>query len=246
MSNIKRGCVLLFVAIGSFIWCEEDSSHYQLGIEHYEKKRWEEADREFSLAEEQDEAAAKRLMIAQKLMKGERVNWMGKRSLPRWGCGEDLALNILKEVAILYPFHPLGGEACLMQIHILYEKGEEREAVSLCRQLLNQFPGTGFSIEAYLILAEIYSKTEDPLLHQGDPLTTLKEHIEAFSRAHPSDPGLEGSEEFLISLEERLAAEMWRIRSFYHRRHAEEAVSFYDREICRVFPRTDIARSLTG
>ena len=187
------------------------------------------------------EAVEYKFCIAICLAKGEKRRCFGKKQLPKWACGKQMALQIYDEVIAAMPCQEIAARALVSKGRLLWKLKEYRGAVESFNLVIRRFPKHPLAPDSYVIISQIYLEQCCNEPRNPDILPLAQINMRRFARDFPREERLCEVESNLASLMEINARGLYHTGQFYERTEKCEAAVIYYKIAVHQFPETRIA-----
>ncbi len=177
-----------------------------------------------------------KLAIAKNFDLGEKRHFLGIGKFPRVLSAKDRALALYEEIASTLPGHALAAEALFCKGNLLYSFGDEKEAMETYQTLIDHFPKSSMSAQAFLAISHIYEAKARRRMVEHDLLERMQIHVRQFEQHFPKDPNLEKTKRIMTLVEERFAKEWLTLAKFFEKTSKKRAAALYYQAVVHSFP----------
>lgn len=221
-------------------------AHYQRGIIYTERHQFKKAREEYeAIMRRYPEYPKFNQVISNLYLIGERVQ-DGARPY-YWGIipgfrEYKLGLEAYEAVVKNAPFSEFAPLA-LMNIAVVANKdGKEEEAIDALDRLINTYPGSLLTADAYLTLAQTYASLVQGPAYDQEATRQALSYFQDYMILYPNTTGVYDAEAGLYYMRETLAKSKYGLGDFYYkyRNNPRAALTFYN-EAITVDPNSSVA-----
>jgi outer membrane protein assembly factor BamD (BamD/ComL family) len=210
-------------------------AQYYLAVALYEMNDLDVANREFStyLQKSNDPSHIEdvyryKLAIAEKLSGGARTHLLGFDSLPKLQTDRSSALEIFDEVASALPNHDLAATALLEKAQQLRTEERYNEAIEVYHTAIRRFPGSAFSLQAFLGISSCYVDVIKRQPQNVDAITLAEINLKQVNKDFPQAQELASIDADFVSIREMYVQALYETAQLYERMsHPKASVLYY-------------------
>jgi outer membrane protein assembly factor BamD (BamD/ComL family) len=223
-------------------------SHYFIGVAYFNLEEYDFANGAFTnyLRSKHNprffmETIQYKFEIAERLKNGAKRRFFGKKELPKWATGNDLAVQIYDEVAAALPCHEIAAQALFSKAHLLWSMKDYKEGVEAFRTITKRFPKNELAPESYLLINQIYLDQSRTEFQNPDILAFAQLNLRRFQHDFPREPRLSEAEAGVMEIKEVYARGLFDTAEFYGKIGKPMASAIYYQNAINQFPDTQIA-----
>jgi outer membrane protein assembly factor BamD (BamD/ComL family) len=222
-------------------------AYFYLGVANFYLKEFDYANESFSdyLTVESSpqffqEAVEYKFAIANCLAKGHKKRYFGKKQLPKWACGKQLAIQIYDEVIAAMPCNQIAAQALISKGNLLRSMKDYRSAIESFQLVIRRFPKYEQTPDSYVLISKVYL---EQCRHELNPdiLALAQINFRKFSRDFPREERLCDVENDVAAIKEINARGLYETGQFYERTCKRRAAIIYYKNAIHQFPDTCIA-----
>ena len=187
------------------------------------------------------EAIEYKFAIAKQLGGGTRTHVLGKRKLPKWSCGKELALKIYEEVIAALPCHDLAAKALYEKGNLQWSLSDFRGSVESFGMLIKRFPKSELAPESYVTISKVYVEQSAYEYQNPDVLAFAEINLRRFKQDFPREERLKEVQEDVLAIKEIYAKGLYETGQFYERTKKSMASLIYYQKAIKQFPETQVA-----
>ena len=224
-------------------------AHYYLGVAYFHLRDLDLANKAFTtyLKEESSprffhEVLKYKFEIASAFHEGERMHLFGWQKMPKWLPAYDEALELYDEITTSLPRDDLSAEALFRKGQLLLRMEEYKKSVEAFKTLIRRFPKHPLAPKSYLSISDVYLSELKVKFPDPDKLDLAEINLRNFRTHFPTEPMVDEAREKLLTMKERLAAELFEIGEFYKRTKKKSAAQIYYQTILKKYPETKVAQ----
>lgn len=227
---------------------EAKQAYYYLGVADFYLEEYDSANTSFSYylmvhssPEFFQETVNYKFAIANLLAEGKKRRCFGKKQLPKWACGKQLAIQIYDEVIAAVPCSPIAAQALVSKGCLLWQMKDYRSAVEAFNLVIRRFPKDERAADCYTLISKVYLEQSQQEYQNPDILALAEINLRKFSRDFPREERLCQVEEDLNAIKETNAQGLYETGQFYERCCKRCAAIIYYRLAMQQFPDTCVA-----
>lgn len=179
--------------------------------------------------------------IADQLNAGAKRRILGTKKLPKWGGGENLALEIYDEVIAAVPCSDLAAKALIAKAGLQWRMRNYRPAIESLQMVIRRFPKYEQTPDCYVYIGKIFLEQSRYEFQNSDILAFAHINLKKFERDFPREERLCEAREDVMAIKEIYANGLYDTGQFYERKCELGAATIYYRDAIRQFPDTCIA-----
>lgn len=222
-------------------------AHYQRGIIYTQRHQFESASKEYNKIIRRypeypkfNQVIAGQYEIGELIQSGERPYYWGIiPGFRDYQTGLDVYENVVQN-APYSEYAPLA----LMNIALVANKdGKEEEAIDALDRLINNYPSSLLTPDAYLTLAQTYSSLVQGPEYDQEATTQALGYYQDFMILYPENEGVYSADAGIYYMRETLAKSKFLLGDFYYkyRNNPRAALTFYN-EAITVDPQSSVAQ----
>lgn len=218
---------------------------YFLGVSHYFRQEYDYANDAFSdyLKGQASPLYFQNVIefkfcIASQLHAGAKRRFLGTKKLPKWACGQNLALEIYDEVIAAVPCSDLAAKALMAKACLQWKMRSYRPAVESFQMVIRRFPKHEQTPDCYLYIGKVFLEQSHYEFQNSDILAFAQINLRKFERDFPREERLCEAREDVMSIKEVYAAGLYETGQFYERSCQPRAAVIYYKDAIRQFPDT--------
>lgn len=221
---------------------------YFLGVSYYFLEEYDFANNAFSeyLAVQSnphyfESTVEFKFCIAEQLNAGAKRRILGTKKLPKWGDGQNLALEIYDEVIAAVPCSDIAAKALIAKACLQWRMHSYRPAVESLQMVIRRFPKYEQTPDCYLYIGKIFLEQSRYEFQNSDILAFAQINLRKFERDFPREERLCEAREDVLAIKEIYASGLYDTGQFYERKCQPRAAMIYYRDAIKQFPDTCVA-----
>lgn len=221
-------------------------AHYQRGLIYTDRHQFESANREFNAIIRRypeypnfNQVIAAQYRIGEMVQDGERPYYWG--IIP--GFREyQLGVEAYESVVKNAPYSEFAPLALMNTAIVANEEDKQEEAIDALDRLINNYPGSILSPDAYLTLAQTYASLVQGPAYDQEATRQALSYYSDYMLLFPNDDNVYVAEAGLYYMRETLAMSKFELGDFYYkyRNNPRAALTFYN-EAITVDPQSAVA-----
>lgn len=180
--------------------------------------------------------------IAEKFREGEGRHLFGARQLPKWGPGQEVAVEIYDEIIAAMPNDAFAVCALFAKADLLLEWRDFDGSIQAYRRLIKIFPKDELAPKAYLRITQVYLQQCQYEFQNPDILTFARFNLRDFEMQFPRGEQLEEARAVVAQMREIYAGGFYETGRFYERTSKPSASVLYYKKTIAEFPTTGVAQ----
>jgi outer membrane protein assembly factor BamD (BamD/ComL family) len=180
--------------------------------------------------------------IAEQFRMGEKRRIYDSKRCPKWAGGEMLAIEIYDEIIATIPCDELAIQSLYSKGRVLFDIAMYNDAVTTLQTLIRRFPKNELSIEAYVLIEEIFVVQSEIEQQNSDILELARINLRHFEQDFPKEERINYAKELVTKIEGTFATSLFNIGQLYERKGQLEAAAIYYFQALYQFPKTDLAQ----
>lgn len=176
--------------------------------------------------------------VAEQLNAGAKRRILGTKKLPKWGCGQALALEIYDEVIAAVPCSDLAAQALISKACLQWRMQNYRPAIDSFQLAIRRFPKYEQTPDCYIYIGKIYLEQSRFEFQNSDILAFAQINLRKFERDFPREERLCQALEDVMAIKEIYANGLYETGQFYERTCKPRAAMIYYNDAIRQFPDT--------
>ena len=223
-------------------------SYYFLGVSYYFLHEFEHANKAFTeyLKVQNNpryfqSAIEFKFAIADNFNLGSKRRPLGSNQLPKWFCGQVLAITIYEEVVAAIPCHEMAAKALIMKGGLHWKLRQYPEAIESFQMVIRRFPKYEQTPDCYLHIEKVYLEQCQFEFQNSDLLTLAEITLRKFERDFPKEERLAIAAADVMAIKELYACGLYETGQYYERTKKNHAAIIYYNDAIKQFSDTCIA-----
>lgn len=180
--------------------------------------------------------------IAEAFANGARRRCFGINMMPKWACGQELALTLYDEVAAASPASELALRSFLGKAALLCRQDDYQASVDTFQLVIKRFPKHELTPRCFVSISEIYLKRVESEFQNPDLLALAELNEKKMGAQLPGHPFLEQVHCNVQAIREAFAKGLYDTGCFYEKKENYAASILYYRNALHNFPTTKVSK----